>query len=106
MIFSSCLKVDMPKEGSRKLTYYIETDGIVEAKYSDGYGNICSVKIVNEKWHRTFDVEIYQMMSIDFSPTVDCNVGYYFAQDGTIDEVEDLKFCNANDTIHRLFSIH
>ena len=102
---SSCQKVNLPEIGSHKFTYYIETDGIVEITYDDNNGKPHTVEIINEKWHLTFDVEMGQILHIEFFPKIDCKVGYYFAQDGVVMSKEALKYRNAYHGVKGTFKI-
>ncbi len=95
MVLTSCKKANMPTQGSHKFTYSIETDGQVDVSYFDNTGTLINETVTEKKWHRTFDVNIGDTMYVRFFPTVDCMVGYYFAQDGTITYQESPVFRNA-----------
>lgn len=92
---SSCQKVEEPQKVGHKFTYYGVTDGQLAIRYSDNTGAIHQVYVNNEEWHITFNVNIGDTMYIEMIPTMQCYMGYYFAQDGVITHQEKWKLRQA-----------
>ena len=103
--FSACKKAIGPEVGSHKFTYYGETDGEVMVKYLDNKGKYIDTVFRKGKWHKTFDVNIGDKMYIEMLPTVDCKMGYYFAQDGRITHKDIMTFHQAYHGIKGNFLI-